>query len=109
MGVPGITNNAMLMQQGQPAPLLPTGGSAHLSGVVPQEQQVPFLRAPLYDGLDARTRIKDYKEGGSSVKFEPFHGHSDRSKALTFIQQFDTAFMKGSSMNLQRSKRPPHS
>lgn len=49
----------------------------------------------MYDGLDARTRIKDYKKGGSSVKFEVFHGHSERSMALTFIQQFDTRFMGG--------------
>ena len=53
------------------------------------------MQVPVYDGLNAHTRLKDYKEGGSSVKFEPFHGHSDRPKVLTFIQQFDTAFMGG--------------
>ena len=85
MGALGVTNNAMMMQQGQLAPLFPIGSSAHLLGAVPQAQ-VPFLQVPVYDGLDACTRIKDYKEGDSFVKFEPFRGHSDRSKAPMFIQ-----------------------
>ena len=95
MGALGMINNALLMQQGQQASLFPTGGSAQPSGVVPQGQQAPFLQVPVHDGLDACTRIKDYKEGGSFVKFEVFHGHSDRSKVLMFIQQFDTTFMGG--------------
>ena len=62
---------------------------------MPQGQLVPFLQAHVYDGLDAHIWIKDYKEGGSFVKFEVFHGHSERSKALMFIQQFDTVLMGG--------------
>ena len=36
MGAPRAANNAIMMQQGQPAPLFPMGDSAHLSGAVPQ-------------------------------------------------------------------------
>ena len=38
---------------------------------------------------------KDYKEGGSAVKFDSFDGQKNKLKALTFIQQFDAAFSGG--------------
>ena len=38
MGAPQMINNALIMQQGQQAPLFPASGSAYPSRVVPQGQ-----------------------------------------------------------------------
>lgn len=40
-------------------------------------------------------KLKDYKEGRQSVKFESFNGQMDEKKALTFIQQFGAPFSGG--------------
>ncbi|MCO5603050.1 hypothetical protein L7F22_057193 [Adiantum nelumboides] len=48
-----------------------------------------------YDNLTALGKPKPYKEGGQAVKFETFSGFDDMTKALSFLQQFDTAFAGG--------------
>ena len=62
---------------------------------VPQQQLHPFLQQAVYDQLEPEGKIKDFKEGGAVVKFEVFNGHSDRTKVLTYLQQFDTTYMGG--------------
>ena len=56
-----------------------------------------FMRPHPYDNLTPMGPLKDYKEGGSSVKFESFNGESDKKKALSYVQQFDNAFSGGNS------------
>ena len=47
-----------------------------------------FLRPHPYDNLTPMGPLKDYKEGGSSVKFKSFNGESYKKRALSFVQQF---------------------
>ena len=56
---------------------------------------IPFLQPPAYDNLTPKGRAKDFKEGGSAVKFDTFTGVQDRQKALIFLQQFDAAYSGG--------------
>ena len=65
------------------------GGPMHRIGfgVPPQPLLQPSL-SPL-------GKPKDYKEGGSAVKFDSFDGQKNKLKALTFLQQFDAAFSGG--------------
>ena len=54
---------------------------------------LPFLQPPVYDNLTPKSaKLKDFKEGGQSVKFDTFSGMQDKLKAPTFIQQFDAAY-----------------
>lgn len=45
-----------------------------------------FLRPHPYDNLMPMGPLKDYKEGGSLVKFESFNGELDKKRALSFVQ-----------------------
>ena len=76
-------------------PVNSTLASGNRPQEAPQQQLVPFQWPPIYDQLEPRGKIKDYKEGGATVRFESFNGHNDRTKALTFIQQFDIAYTQG--------------
>ncbi|MCO5582662.1 hypothetical protein L7F22_036560 [Adiantum nelumboides] len=55
-----------------------------------------FYKANQYDFLEDKSqKVREFKEGGQSIKFETFSGYKDASKALSFIQQFDIAFAGG--------------
>ncbi|MCO5613196.1 hypothetical protein L7F22_067472 [Adiantum nelumboides] len=55
-----------------------------------------FYKANQYDFLEDKSKkVREFKEGGQSIKFETFLGYKDASKALSFIQQFDIAFAGG--------------
>ncbi|MCO5587770.1 hypothetical protein L7F22_041722 [Adiantum nelumboides] len=55
-----------------------------------------FYKANQYDFLEDKSKkVREFKEGGQSIKFETFSGYKDASKALSFIQQFDIAFVGG--------------
>ncbi|MCO5582100.1 hypothetical protein L7F22_035990 [Adiantum nelumboides] len=55
-----------------------------------------FYKATQYDFLeDESKKVREFKEGGQSIKFETFSGYKDASKALSFIEQFDIAFAGG--------------
>ncbi|MCO5574228.1 hypothetical protein L7F22_028010 [Adiantum nelumboides] len=55
-----------------------------------------FYKANQYDFLEDKSKkVREFKEGGQSIKFETFSGYKDASKALSFIQQFDIAFTGG--------------
>ncbi|MCO5557394.1 hypothetical protein L7F22_010957 [Adiantum nelumboides] len=55
-----------------------------------------FYKANQYDFLEDKSKkVREFKEGGHSIKFDTFSGHKDASKALSFIQQFDIAFAGG--------------
>lgn len=53
---------------------------------------------PMYDRMKALGKLTTYKEGGSLVKFESFDEAFEKLEVLTLIQQFDSAFYKGSSI-----------
>lgn len=46
-----------------------------------------------------------YKEGGSSMKFEPFDGALDKLTALNFFQRFDTAYQGGTFSGSIKDKK----
>ncbi|MCO5577196.1 hypothetical protein L7F22_031020 [Adiantum nelumboides] len=55
-----------------------------------------FYKANQYDFLEDKSKkVREFKEGGQSIKFKTFSGYKDASKALSFIQQFDIAFAGG--------------
>ncbi|MCO5580763.1 hypothetical protein L7F22_034633 [Adiantum nelumboides] len=55
-----------------------------------------FYKANQYDFQEDKSKkVREFKEGGQSIKFETFSGYKDASKALSFIQQFDIAFARG--------------
>lgn len=54
-----------------------------------------MLQTLPYDNLEAYEKPKPYKEGGAAVKFDTFSGFEDKTKALTFLQQFDSAYSGG--------------
>ncbi|MCO5573062.1 hypothetical protein L7F22_026827 [Adiantum nelumboides] len=55
-----------------------------------------FYKANQYDFLEDKSKkVREFKEGGQSIKFETFSGYKDASKALSFIQQFGIAFTGG--------------
>ncbi|MCO5613011.1 hypothetical protein L7F22_067284 [Adiantum nelumboides] len=55
-----------------------------------------FYKANQYDFLEDKSKkVREFKEGGQSIKFDTFSGYKDASKALSFIQQFDIAFAGG--------------
>ncbi|MCO5570430.1 hypothetical protein L7F22_024152 [Adiantum nelumboides] len=55
-----------------------------------------FYQANQYDFLEDKSKkVREFKEGGQSIKFETFSGYKDASKALSFIQQFDIVFAGG--------------
>ena len=47
---------------------------------------IPFLQPPAYDNLRPKGKAKDFKEGGSALKFDTFTSIQDRQKALIFLQ-----------------------
>ncbi|MCO5611235.1 hypothetical protein L7F22_065486 [Adiantum nelumboides] len=54
-----------------------------------------FYKANQYDFLEDKSKkVREFKEGGQSIKFDTFAGYKDASKALSFIQQFDIAFAR---------------
>ena len=56
---------------------------------------VPMLQAPPMDPVMAYEKLKPYKEGGAALQFDTFRGFEDRTKALSFLQQFDAAYVGG--------------
>ncbi|MCO5607189.1 hypothetical protein L7F22_061382 [Adiantum nelumboides] len=55
-----------------------------------------FYKANQYDFLEDKSKkVREFKEGGQSIKFDTFSGYKDALKALSFIQQFDIAFAGG--------------
>ncbi|MCO5586445.1 hypothetical protein L7F22_040385 [Adiantum nelumboides] len=55
-----------------------------------------FYKANQYDFLEDKSKkVREFKGGGQSIKFETFSGYKDASKALSFIQQYDIAFAGG--------------
>lgn len=96
-GNPTIVSNIPQVQARQHAPANPMISVVNRPLEVPPQQLHPFLQQPIYDHLEPKGKIKDFKEGGAAVKFKVFNGHSDsdRTKALTFLQQFDTAYTGG--------------
>ncbi|MCO5569833.1 hypothetical protein L7F22_023547 [Adiantum nelumboides] len=56
---------------------------------------VPILQAPPMDLLTAYEKPKPYKEGSAAVRFDTFRGFEDRTKTISFLQQFDVAFVGG--------------
>ncbi|MCO5586424.1 hypothetical protein L7F22_040364 [Adiantum nelumboides] len=55
-----------------------------------------FYKANRYDFLEDKSKkVREFKEGGQSIKFDFFSGYKDASKALSFIQQLDIAFTGG--------------
>ncbi|MCO5584291.1 hypothetical protein L7F22_038215 [Adiantum nelumboides] len=55
-----------------------------------------FYKANQYDFLEDKSKkVREFKGGGESIKFDTFLGYKDASKALSFIQQFDIAFAGG--------------
>ncbi|MCO5579519.1 hypothetical protein L7F22_033374 [Adiantum nelumboides] len=66
---------------------------------------VPTLQTIPYDNLEAPEKPKAYKEGGATVKFETFNGFEDKTKPLTFLQQFDTAYAGGSFTEASKVKK----
>ena len=55
---------------------------------------VPMLQTLPYDNLGVFEKPKPYKEGGATIKSDTFSGFEDKTKALTFLQQFDSAYSK---------------
>ena len=62
---------------------------------------------PVYDGLTPMGPPTAFKEGGASVKIDTFDEASDRKKALTFLQQFDAAFSRGTSRKFLKPGKQP--
>ncbi len=56
---------------------------------------IPMMQTLPTDPMTAYEKPKPYKEGGAAVQFDIFRGFEDRTKALSFIQQFDAAFAGG--------------
>ncbi|RYA46730.1 hypothetical protein [Enterobacter cloacae complex sp. GF14B] len=55
-----------------------------------------FYKANQYDFLEDKSKkVREFKEGGQSIKFDTFSGYRDASKALSFVQQFDITFVGG--------------
>ena len=73
-----------------PEPPAVSGTSAHV-----QPGSVPLMPAPPMESLTAFEKPKPYKEGGAAVQFDTFRGFEDRTKALSFLQQFDAAYAGG--------------
>ncbi len=71
----------------------------------PTPSHVPMLSALPYDRLAPMDKQKPYKEGGSDVKFETFRGFQDRTKALSFLQQFDAAFAGGNFIEASKVRK----
>ena len=90
--MPGVPN--AMAGFSQPSGKMAAGAGELGSQNVPKG--LPFLQPPIYDNLTPLSaKAKDYKEGGQSVKFVTFSGMQDKLKALTFIQQFDAAYIGG--------------
>ncbi|MCO5561796.1 hypothetical protein L7F22_015420 [Adiantum nelumboides] len=65
-----------------------------------------FYKANQYDFLEDKSKkVREFKEGGQSIKFETFSGYKDASKALSFIQQFDIAFAGGRYLEHSKTRR----
>ncbi|KAH7298719.1 hypothetical protein KP509_25G056200 [Ceratopteris richardii] len=68
--------------------------------------QALMLHAHNFDQLTPSGKIKVYKEGGAATKFDTFNGTDDRMKTLTFLEQFDAAFIGwnfGESSKVQKA------
>ncbi|MCO5579404.1 hypothetical protein L7F22_033259 [Adiantum nelumboides] len=63
-----------------------------------------FYKANQYE--DKSKKVREFKEGGQSIKFETFSGYKDASKALSFIQQFDIPFAGGRYKEDSKIRRP---
>ncbi|MCO5564740.1 hypothetical protein L7F22_018408 [Adiantum nelumboides] len=53
---------------------------------------VPIIQTVSFDNLESMDKPKSYKEGGQSVQFDTFSGFDERTKAFSFLEQFDKAF-----------------
>ncbi|MCO5576629.1 hypothetical protein L7F22_030444 [Adiantum nelumboides] len=58
-------------------------------------REVSILEAIVDDNVASLGQPKEYKEAEAAVKFDTFNGTQDKMKALTFIQQFDAAYVGG--------------
>lgn len=67
--------------------------SGELSRTPLKAQPLQSLEPHVYYELTTLSKEKEYKEGGASVKSKIFNGAHDRMKALTFLQQFDAAYV----------------
>ncbi|MCO5571652.1 hypothetical protein L7F22_025399 [Adiantum nelumboides] len=56
---------------------------------------VPMFQSLPYDNLTPLEKPTPYKEGGKGVTFTTFTGFDDRKKALSFLQEFDKAYARG--------------
>ena len=79
----------------QPTPIVHTSSVVSGPGVPLPPVNVPMMQALPMDPWTAFEKPKPYKEGGAAVHFDTFRGFEDRTKALSFIQQFDAAFAGG--------------
>ena len=73
----------------QPPPLVQSSPFVGDRGMMMPPGSVLMMPAPPVE------KPKPYKEGGAAVQFDTFRGFEDRTKALSFIQQFDAAFAGG--------------
>ncbi|MCO5596451.1 hypothetical protein L7F22_050514 [Adiantum nelumboides] len=90
---------------GQPANMAPGAQNLSDHGAHTASTTVPIMQTLPYDNLTALGKPKPYKEGGQAVKFETFSGFDDMTKALSFLQQFDTAFAGGNFTEASKAAR----
>ncbi|MCO5592163.1 hypothetical protein L7F22_046159 [Adiantum nelumboides] len=54
---------------------------------------VPIMQTVSYDNLESMDKPKSYEEGGQSVQFDTLSGFDERTKAFSFLEQFDKVFV----------------
>ena len=79
----------------QQVPIVHTSSMLSGPGTFMQPSSIPLMQAPYMDPVMAFEKPKPYKEGGAAVVFDTFRGFEDRTKALSFLQQFDKAYAGG--------------
>ncbi|MCO5577531.1 hypothetical protein L7F22_031362 [Adiantum nelumboides] len=72
-----------------------TPGHQHVTGqgVQMAPTGVPIMQTVFFDNLESRDKPKRYKEDDQSVQFDTFSGFDERTKAFSFLEQFDKAFV----------------
>ncbi|MCO5597943.1 hypothetical protein L7F22_052030 [Adiantum nelumboides] len=94
-GMAGITNQQPNMTS--PGQLNSGQGTQMNLNSVSMFQSLP------YDNLTPLEKPTPYKEGGKGVTFTTFTGFDDRTKALSFLQQFDKAYAGGNFTQASKS------
>ncbi|MCO5586257.1 hypothetical protein L7F22_040196 [Adiantum nelumboides] len=80
------------------------GFSIPLVNMTPRQQEVTgqgvqmaptgvsIMQIVSFDNLESMDKPKPYEKGGQSIQFDTFNGFDERTKAFSFLEQFDKAF-----------------